>query len=142
MKKKFIVIGVLLLAITILALWAVPVFAADSANPAPSKQNIAQGEKIGILIRLLVVQNPAKVDAFLAKAQDAGKLTADQAAKVKEIWTNHHEQFKPGSALVRLLKAKDGDKVKQVLDKGVTAKKITQQQADKVLNLWGKLHQK
>ena len=140
MNRKFIVIGVLLLALIILGVWAVPAFAAGASNPDQSTQNTPQGKKIGILVRLLMVQDENKVDAFLAKAEQAGKISADQVTTIKQIWTNHHEQFKRGSVLIRLLQVKDSDKVQAFLEKAVGNHKITQQQADNVLKLWQKLH--
>jgi hypothetical protein len=89
-----------------------------------------------------MVQDESKVDAFLAKAEEAGKITTDQVTTIKQIWTNHHEQFKRGSALIRLLQVKDGDKVQAALDKAVGNQKITQQQANNILKLWQKLHNK
>ena len=140
MKKKFIIFGVLVLALIILGVWAVPAFAEGGSDPGQSTQNTPQGKKIGILVRLLTVQDENKVDAFLAKAKDAGKITGDQVTRIKKIWTNHHEQFKRGSALVRLLQVKDGDKVQTFLNNAVGNQKITQKQADNVLKLWQKLH--
>ena len=142
MKKKFIVIGVLLLALIILGVWAIPAFAADASNPDQSTQNTPQGKKIGILVRLLMVQDENKVDAFLAKAEGAGKITTDQVITIKQIWTKHHEQFKRGSVLVRLLRVKDGNKVQALLEKAVGNQKISQPQADEILKLWQKLHGK
>ena len=142
MKKKFVILAVLLLTLVILGVWAVPALAADASGAARSKQNTAQGQKIGILVRLMLVQDESKVDAFLAKAEDAGKITAVQVTTIKQLWTDHHTQFKKGSVLIRLLQAKDVTKVQTVLDKAVGAKKITQQQADKVLALWNNLHAK
>ena len=142
MKKKFIVIGVLLLALIIVGVWAVPAFAAGAANPNQSTQNTPQGKKIGILVRLLMVQDEKKVEAFLARAETAGKITPAEHIRIKDIWTKHHEQFKRGSVLIRLLQVKDGDKVQALLEKAVGNQKITQQQADNILKLWQKLHNK
>ena len=140
MKKKFIVMGVLLLALIILGVWAIPAFAAGPSNTDQSTQNTPQGKKIGILVRLLMVQDGNKVDAFLAKAEGAGKITPDQVITIKQIWTKHHEQFKRGSALIRLLRVKDGNKVQALLEKAVGNQKITQQRADNIWKLWQKLH--
>ena len=140
MKKKFIVIGVLLLALMILGVWAVPTFAAGASTTDQSTQNNPQAKRIGILVRLLMVQDEKKVDAFLARAEAAGKITQDQKTRIKEIWTSHHEQFKRGSALLRLLRVKDGDIVQTFLTNAVGNQKITQKQADNVLKLWQKLH--
>jgi ribosomal 50S subunit-associated protein YjgA (DUF615 family) len=142
MKKKFIILGVLILALAVLGVWAVPAFAAEGSGSGQTTQNTAQGKKIGIIARLMLVQDEAKVDAFLAKAEAAGKITHDQSVAIKQAWTDHHTQFKKGSVLVRLLQAKDVTKVQAFLDKAVSAKKITQEQADKVLALWHKLHDK
>ena len=142
MKKKLIITGVLLLALIILGVWAVPAFAAGVPKLDQSTQNAPQGKKIGILVRLLTVQDENKVDAFLAKAEQAGKITPDQVITIKQIWTNHHEQFKRGSALIRLLQFKDGDKVQAFLKNAVGNQKITQQQADNILKLWQRLHNK
>ena len=138
MKKKFIILGVLLLTLVILGVWVVPALAADGSGSAPA----AQGKKIGVIARLMLVQDEAKVDAFLAKGVDAGKITADQAAKIKQAWTDHHAQITKNKVLVRLLQAKDVTKVQAFLDKAVGANKITQAQADKVLALWHSLHDK
>ena len=140
MKKKFIVIGVLLLALIILGVWAVPAFAAGASTPDQSTQNTQQINKARILLRLLVVQDESKVDAFLARAEKAGKITPAQHVRIKEIWTNHHEQFKRGSTLIRLLQVKDGDKVQAFLKTAVSNQKISQQQADNIWKLWQKLH--
>jgi hypothetical protein len=142
MKKKFIVLGVLLLALVILGVWAVPAFAASAPASDPSTQTNTQAKKIGILVRLMTIQDEAKVDALIAKAEAAGKITAEQAVTIKQAWTDHHTQFKPGSALVRVLQMKDVTKVQALLDKAVSNHKITQDQADKVLALWNNLHNK
>lgn len=142
MKRKFLILGVLLLALVIVGVWAVPALADGVSGVTQSTQNTPQAKKIGILVRLMLVQDESKVDVFLAKAEAAGKITAGQSAAIKQLWTDHHTQFKKGSILVRLLQAKDVAKVQAVLDKAVSAKKITQDQADKVLALWNNLHNK
>jgi uncharacterized glyoxalase superfamily protein PhnB len=94
MKRKFALIGSMVLAIVVLATVAIPVFAADDARVTPP---VTQGDQLfnrtRILARILLIQDEAKVDALIAKAQDAGKITEEQAIKVKEFWTNHHKQF-------------------------------------------------
>ena len=96
-----------------------PVFAATASNSNQSTQNSQQVNKIRILVRLLMVQDESKIDTFLTQAKDAGKITAQQVITIKEIWTNHHEQFKQGSALVRLLQANNGTNVRIFLGKAV-----------------------
>jgi uncharacterized protein YwbE len=142
MKKKFLIIGVLVLAVVILGVWAVPALADGASGSAPATQNTQQVNQARILVRLMVVQDEAKVDAFLAKVQAAGKITAAQVTAIKTMWTNHHAQFKPGSPLVRLLQVRDGAKVRLVLDKAVDAGKLDKTQAEKVFDLWQKVHGK
>jgi ribosomal protein L18 len=136
MKRKLTLIGIITLVLVLLAVWAVPVFAAD---PQQAPQ-ITQANKARVLVRLLLVQNEAKVDAFIAKAKDVGKLTAEQAVKVKEFWTAHHTQFLKNIILGRLLRAKDQSKVQAFLDKAVTAGKLQPAQADKIIQIWVILH--
>jgi hypothetical protein len=141
MKRRIAILGGILLVLVVLAAWTVPAFAADpSGATQPSAQSTQQGSKLRVMVRLLMVQDEAKVDAFIAKAKDAGKITAEQATKIKGFWTNHHEQFAKRAIVVRLLLAKDGAKVQAFLDTGVAAGKITAEQADKIVTLWNKLH--
>jgi hypothetical protein len=136
MKRKLTLIGIITLVLVLLAVWTVPVFAADPQQPA----QITQANKARVLVRLLLVQNEAKVDAFIAKAVDAEKLSAEQAVKVKEFWTAHHAQFLRNIILGRLLRAKDQSKVQAFLDKAVAADKLQQAQADKIIQIWVILH--
>jgi hypothetical protein len=140
MKKKIAIIGAVLLVLVVLGVWAVPAFAADP--PGSTAPSTLQVNKVRILARLLLVQDEAKVDAFIAKARDADKITADQATKIKEFWTNHHQQFTRRVVLTRLLLARDGAKVQAFLDKAVAAGKIDETQAEKVMTLWNELHSK
>jgi uncharacterized glyoxalase superfamily protein PhnB len=137
MKKKIIIISSILLVIVVAAIWAVPAFA-DSSPGA-----LALGTpkaKIGALVRLLLVQDEAKVDTYIATAVKQGKLTSEQAVKIKDFWTAHHTQFTRRVVVTRLLKAQDETKVKTFLDKAVSAGKIQQAQADKLIKIWEILH--
>jgi hypothetical protein len=136
MKKKLVIFGMLLLSLGMLGFCALPSFppgAADSDRPQERK-------KRGKLVRLLMIQDESKVDAFLAKAKGDGKITDQQAANIKNIWKNRHAQFAQGSPLARLLQAQDIVKVQDYLKKAVSAHKITQQQAERAMDLWQKVH--
>jgi hypothetical protein len=137
-NKYLLIIVAAILLIAVLAM-AVPAFASDvagSANPA----RITQVNKAKILARLLLVQDEAKVDAFIAKAVAADKLNADQALKLKNFWTEHHSQFLKNQILIRLLKVQDQGKLQSYLDKSVQAGKIQPAQADKIMQAWKILH--
>ncbi len=138
-KRKIILIAVASLTLIALLVVAIPVFAAD-AGTSTNPTQITQVNKAKILARLLLVQNEAKVDAFIAKAVEANKLTAEQAVKLKAFWTEHHTQFLKNFVLRRLLTAQDESKVQAFLDKAVSAGKIQQAQADKIIQIWEILH--
>ena len=144
MKKRIAVIGSALLIVALLVLWAVPAFAQSSPGSVPPAAEITKATKARILARLLLVKDEAKVDAFIAKAVEAGKLDKEQAVKVKELWTERHEAFSKrfhrDVALGRLLTAKDQTKVKAFLDKAVAAHKMEQAQADKIIKAWAIFH--
>lgn len=141
MKRKIALIGSMLLVIVVLAIWAVPAFADDGSGTTPPAAQGAQGfNKMKVLGRLLLIQDEAKLDALIAKAVDADKLTTEQATKVKDFWAAHHSQFTKRVVMVRLLKAQDESKVQAFLDKAVTAGKIQQAQAEKIIQIWVILH--
>lgn len=139
MKRKILVIGSTVLALVVLGLAAAPAFAANGVG-LPQPAQITTSNKEGVLVRLLLVQDEAKVDAFIAKAENAGKLTDDQGVKVKEFWADNHANFFKNIRLVMLLRAKDESKVQAYLDKAVASGKIQQAQADKVIELWEIVH--
>jgi len=136
MKKKLLIFVVLILSLGMLGIYVVPPSGDDAFNSGRSPQ----GKRREKLVRLLMVQDESKVDAFLAKAKGDGKITDQQAANIKNIWTNHHGQFAQGSPIMRLLQTQDVTKVQAALDKAVGANKITQQQAERPMDLWQKLH--
>lgn len=139
MKRKILIIGSVVLALVVLGMLAVPALAADGVGLTRATQ-ITPSNKARVLVRLLLVQDEAKVDAFIDEAETVGKLNADQAVKVKDFWTAHHEKFAKNAMFKRLLKAQDESKVKAFLGKAVAADKIQQAQADKVIQMWEVLH--
>ena len=140
MSKKKILIMVLIAVVLVASLvFAVPALAA-SASPSTDPAQITSANKATALIRLLLVQDEAKVDAYIAQAVTNGKITADQAVQVKAFWTAHHKQFAWNFVLRRLLKAQNENNVKTYLDKAVANGKLTQDQANKVIQIWEILH--
>ncbi len=139
MRKKIAIIAAIVLAVAVIMVWAVPALAAKTDN-AQVTQSTQQGYKARVLLRLLLIQDESKVDALIAQAQTSGKITADQAVKIKDFWTAHHAQFTKKVVLTRLIWAQDGSKVQAFLDKAVAAGKLRQAQADKLMKLWQYLH--
>jgi len=138
-KKKWIIIGCLVLALVGALVFAVPAMAA-AASPTTDPSQITTTNKPGALIRLLLVQDQTKAFAYIAQAEADGKITADQAVKIQDFWTAHHKQFAWNFALRRLLRAQNENNVKTYLDKAVANGKITVDQENKVLAIWEILH--
>jgi hypothetical protein len=139
MKRKFALFGGMFLALVVLVILVVPVFAGDGSDGAqPATQSDQGWQKIRMLGRILLIQDEAKVDALIARAGD--KLSAEQAARVKDVWTDHHQQFTKKVIVTRLLWAKDGAKVQAFLDEAVANGKINLVQSERIMTLWNKLH--
>ncbi len=140
MWKKIAIIGAIVLAVAVVMVWAVPAFAQRTSAPQVTQNTTQPTYKARVLLRLLLIQDEKKVDALIAQAQSSGKITADQAVKIKEFWTTHHKQFLKNVVLTRLIWAQDGTKVQAFLDKAVAGGKLQQPQADKLMKLWQFLH--
>jgi hypothetical protein len=86
------------------------------------------------------VQDQTKAFTYVAQAEAAGKITADQATAIDNFWTEYHTQFTKAVVLRRLLKAQNESNVKAFLDKAVANGKITQDQENNVISIWEVLH--
>jgi hypothetical protein len=139
-KKKIVLISLAAAMLFGSLAAAIPAFAAVPAAGIQLNRNTTLPNRNKVLLRLLLVQDEAKVDSIIAQGVSSGKLTADQGAKVKDFWTEHHAQFTKNLILRRLLTAKDESKVKAFLEKAVQAGKIQQPQADKIIQMWEILH--
>ena len=138
-KKKWIIIGVVALAVITSLAIAIPVFAAN-ANATPSPTQLTPANKAGALLRLLLVQDQTTAFNYVSQAEAAGKITTDQATAIENFWTKYHAQFTKAVVLRRLLRAQNESNVKAFLDKAVANGKITQTQEDNVISLWETLH--
>jgi hypothetical protein len=139
-KNKIVAIGLAATILIVSLAWALPTFAAAPGTVVQATQDAAQPSRAKALLRLLLVQDEAKVDTLIAGAVNSGKITAEQGAKIKSFWTEHHTQFTRNVILKRLLSARDETKVKAFLDKAVNAGKIQQAGADKIIQMWETLH--
>jgi hypothetical protein len=141
--RRVLVIVSIVLALTVLGSWTVPVLAADTAgsSPAPA-QSMGRIGRVVLLAHLLIIKDEAKVDALLARAVENHKLSQDQAAKIKKFWTNHHQQFTSRVVLRRLMRIQDEAKLKDLLTQAVSVGRIDQSQADRIITAWEKLHSK
>ena len=139
MRKKIIVITFGLILSAVLLFGAMPVAAAGSASTTPpaTTQTAGKGQ---LLRRILSIQDQAKLEALLAKAEANGKITADQAAKIEAFWTAHHAQFARARILQRILGIKNETTLDALLAKAQSAGKITADQAAKIKTLWETVH--
>lgn len=140
MKKKIIVVMSGLLLSAVLLFGVMPVAAAD--GPTATTTVTQPAGKGQLLKRILGIQDQAKLEALIARAEAAGKLTSEQAAKIEAFWSAHHVQFAESKILQRLLGVKDEAKLKAFLDKAVTARRITPEQAAKIITVWETAHSK
>jgi hypothetical protein len=138
-KRKLMVTVVSTMALIAILAFTVPVIAADTATSTPPAQ-ITRVNKAKVLVRLLLVRDEAKIDEFLARTVNAGKITEEQAIKIKSFWEAHRSNFAKNLILGRLLRNPDESKVKNILDKAVASGKIQQAQEDKILQAWEILH--
>jgi hypothetical protein len=138
-KKKWIIIGLVVVALIAVFVVSVPVMAADASPPTPPAQ-ITPANKPGAIIRLLLIQDQTKAFGYVEQAEAAGKITSDQAIEIEQFWTLHHAQFAWNFVLRRLLRAQNESNVKTYLDKAVANGKITVDQENKVVAIWEVLH--
>ena len=110
-KKKWIIIGAVVLVLIAAFAIAIPVFAAN-ANATPSPTQLTPANKAGALLRLLLVQDQTTAFSYVAQAEAAGKITADQATAIDNFWTEYHAQFTRAVVLRRLLRAQNESNVK------------------------------
>ena len=139
-KNKIIAVGLAATILIVSLAWALPTFAATPGTVVQATQDAARPSRAKALLRLLLIQDEAKVDSLIAGAVNSGKITAEQGTKIKAYWTEHHTQFTSSVILKRLLTAKDETKVRAFLDKAGNAGKIQQARADKILQMWETLH--
>jgi hypothetical protein len=138
-KKKWLIIGLVVVALIAVLVVSVPVMAADASPPAPPTQ-ITPANKPGAIIRLLLIQDHTTAFGYVEQAEAAGKITSDQAIEIEQFWTLHHAQFAWNFVLRRLLRVQNESNVKTYLDKAVANGKITVDQENKVVAIWEVLH--
>ena len=138
-KKKWIIFGVVVLAVIMSLAIAIPVFAAN-ANATPSPTQITPTTKAGALLRLLLVQDQTTAFNYVSQAEAAGKITADQANAIDNFWTKYHAQFTKAVVLRSLLRAQNESNIKAFLDKAVAKGQITLVQENKIIAIWEVLH--
>jgi|GEM_PF-5961624 len=135
MKKKIWLILSLCLVVAVLGMNIGVAFADDGAqtdNAAVKTFKV----KLQLMKRLVAIKDPAKVDTFLAKLVADGKLTAEQAARAKEMWQTARQKVQVRQAVHRILAVKDEARLESILVKLTETGKITGEQAAKLKAAW------
>jgi len=98
---------------------------------AASRDNQAQ-----LQTRILGIKDEVSLDATLVKLFGEGKLTKEQATKIKTQWQKRQGQNRPFPAIDRLRAIQDEGKLKEALQNLVTDGKITPDQAARIHQQW------
>ena len=136
--RKVVIWVVALLALMVMVVSAVPAMAADNTTP-PAADGPGKGQ---LVKRLLRIQDEARVDELLARAVAAGRITQNQAERIKAAWEKHYEKAGRRIALGRLMRLQDEARVDELLAQAVADGKITADQAAKIKQAWENRHSK
>jgi hypothetical protein len=145
MKNKVIIVTVGFILAAALLFGVIPVAASDltAGTPATAVPTATQVGNGHLWVRVLAVKDQATLDALISKAETNGKITAAQATKIENFWTEYHAKFEKvvkARILQRLLSVKNEANLKTFLDKQVAAGKITATQESTILSMWESVH--
>jgi uncharacterized ParB-like nuclease family protein len=93
--------------------------------------------------KIVKVQDGAKVDALLAKAVSAGRITAADSAAIKAYWTANHAAAKVVSIAnieAKIVGITDGARIDAALAKAVAAGRITAADSAAIKAYWTANH--
>ncbi len=137
--KKIIIVASSLLILAALTLSAVPALAAGGSDTPcpPTAEQVGKGR---LARRFLGIQDEAKVDELLARALEAGRITPEQAERIKTAWENNHERVGRRMVLGGLMGVQDEAKVDDILAQAVANGKITDDQAARIKQAWENRH--
>jgi len=109
--------------------------ATDSSKPSAGMQEVLR--EIRALHRTRAEQFRNEVDALIDRAQAKGKITKEEAARLKQSFRRPGE----GAKIRGLLKgAKTVAEVRARLQEAVKDGRLTQEQADRILRKWQDWH--
>jgi polyhydroxyalkanoate synthesis regulator phasin len=97
------------------------------------EQSIDPGQ---LLKRLLSIQDETKLDDALASLVKEGKITTEQAGKIKEQWKAQQERIRFAETLKRLIQLKTEGELDTALNTLLSEGKITEAQAGKIKEQW------
>jgi hypothetical protein len=116
------------------------VYAQKAGQKGTRKQALSQNNQTQLRARILGIKDEASLDAALTKLVGEGRLTQDQASKIRTQWEKRQGQSRKTPALSRLRSIQDEGKLNDALNRLTTAGRITQDQAARIRQQWQKQH--
>lgn len=137
LRSIVFIVFALLLACSVQAALAQGAGRQETRRVATVTQNQAQ-----LSTRIMGIKDEASLDAALAKLVGGGRLTQEQAAKIKTQWQKRQGLNRPLPALDRLRAIQDEGKLNEALARFMADGRITQDQAARIREKWQNLHDK
>jgi polyhydroxyalkanoate synthesis regulator phasin len=134
-KLHSIVFAVFILLVSFGGLAA---FAQGAGQRGARRVAASQGSQAQLRARILGIKDLASLDAALSKLIGEGKLTQEQAAKIKDRWQKRQGHDRPFPAIDRLRAIQDEGKLNEALIRLVADGRITQDQAARIRQQWQK----
>jgi polyhydroxyalkanoate synthesis regulator phasin len=108
------------------------------ATAQKSARGIAQSkqDRRQLQNRIMGIKDEQQLDTALANLVAAGRITREQAAKLKAQWQKRQGNARTQTVISRLRNIKDEGKLNEALDKLIANGKITQEQAAKIRERW------
>jgi hypothetical protein len=139
MFRKFYTVVFAFFLVSI-ALGSQAVFAQSTGQKGTRKQALAQGKGAQLRARIFGIKDEGSLDAALAKLVGEGRLTEEQATKIRAQWKNRQGRSRQTPVLNRLRGIKDEGKLNDALLRLTTSGRITQDQAARIRQQWQRQH--
>ena len=139
-----ILIAVSLVTLIALFFITVPVIANNNTDNNGMNRINTENET-GLITNLLVVQDKAKVEALIARALDSGRITPEQAVRIKDAWVANYQKATVSNArliMQRLITMWDKAKVEALIARALDSGRITPEQAVRIKDAWVANYQK
>jgi competence protein ComGC len=138
MSKKLYFVAWVVIA-TLLAC-SIPAALAGQGKEQKGSKGALQQDLQQLRTRIMGIKDEASLDTALANLAKAGRLTQEQAVKIKTQWQKQQAQNQELPALARLRAIADEGKLNEALSRLVADGRITQAQATKIQQQWQKTH--
>jgi competence protein ComGC len=127
-------------AIAIFLACSIPAALSGQGKGQKGGKRVSQQDLQQVRTRIMGIKDEASLDTALANLVNGGRLTQEQAAKIKAQWQKQQARNQKLPALARLRAIEDEGKLNEALNRLVADGKITQAQAAKIQQQWQKNH--